>query len=357
MLNSQPTGLGVYSENCVTGLAERLDLDFIAGSGKLPRGNVLVRAPGSVAIDKGKFVGIQRYLWTRSLRFDPDRLVYSPTHHGLPSHSGQIITIHDLIHLHIPSQHPQIYIYFRFLLPRLLKKCRAVFTVSEATRQDIFKSYAYPLEKIFVTPNGVDTSTFSPNPSIRAEKEPFLLMVGGRHPHKNVVEALDMSQFWKNNYRLVIVSCNQGSYRRMLEQKVFNLGLTDRIEFKDYLTHEELLNLYQGATALLYPSRIEGFGIPPLEALACGTPAIVSDIPVFREVLGKAALYIKLGDHRSWNEAFDSLKNTSTIQSILAEGKELLSKYTWKNAVDILERALLSVEPRLENSRITPETA
>ncbi|MCL2589546.1 MAG: glycosyltransferase family 4 protein [Betaproteobacteria bacterium] len=351
MLGPQPTGLGIYSENCIAGLAERFDLDFIVGSGKLPRGNVLAKAPESVAIDKGKFVGLRRYLWARSLRFSSDRLVYSPTHHGLPNQPGQIITVHDLIHLHFPGQHPQIYVYFRFLLPRLMKKCRAVFTVSQATRQDIFKSYGYPLEQIYVIPNGVDTTAFSPNPSIRAVSDPFLLMVGGRHPHKNVVETLDMSHYWKKNYRLVIVSCNQGSYRRMLEQKVLDLNLTDRVEFKDYLTHAELLHLYQGATALLYPSRIEGFGIPPLEALACGTPVIVSDIPVFREVLGEAAQFVKLGNRPSWDEAIQSLATPSIVKERLAAGQALLSKLTWNNAVNALENALLSVDPRLEETR------
>jgi len=351
MLGPQPTGLGIYSENCVAGLAERFDLDFIAGSGKLPRGNVLLKAPESVAIDKGKFVGIRRYLWTRALRVGSDRLVYSPTHHGLPNQPGQIITVHDLIHLHLPGQHPQIYIYFRFLLPRLMKNCRAVFTVSEATRQDIFKSYGYPLERIYVIPNGVDTTTFSPDPTIRAANTPFLLMVGGRHPHKNVVETLDMSQYWKKDYRLVIVSCNQGSYRRMLEQKVLDLGLTDQVEFKDYLTHGELLRIYQGATALLYPSLIEGFGIPPLEALACGTPVIASDIPVFREVLGEAAQFVKLGNHQSWDEAIQSLATPTIVKKRLAAGQMLLSKLTWNNAVNALENALLSVEPRLEETR------
>jgi glycosyltransferase involved in cell wall biosynthesis len=351
MLGSRPTGLGVYSENCIAGLAERFELSFIAGNGNLPHGEVLLRAPESIAIDKGKFVGLRRYLWTRKLSFPTDNLVYSPTHHGLPQQMGQIITVHDLIHLHLPSQHPQVYIYFRFFLPHLLKKCRAVFTVSEATRQDIAKSYGYPQERIFVVPNGVDTSAFKPLPTARLTNDPFLLMVGGRHPHKNVIEALDMAKYWRDSYRLVIASCDNGYYRRMLEKKVRDSGLTERVEFKGYLSHDELLNLYQRASALLYPSRIEGFGIPPLEALACGTPVIASDIPVFREVLGESAEFIKLGNPQSWAEAFQSLTNPSVVHNRIAAGQVLLSKMTWRNAVDTLEQTLLQIEPRLEKIR------
>ena len=351
MLGSQPIGLGVHAENCLAALAERFNLDIIAGSGKQFHGNVLIKAPESITLEKGKIAAVRRYLWGRSLRFGSDRLVYSPTQHGLPNQSGQIITVHDLLQLRFPHQYPHIYIYLRFLLPRLMKKCRAVFTVSEASRQDIFRFYGYPLERIFVIPNGVDTTAFSPNPSIRAGSDPFLLMVGGRYPHKNVVEALDMSQYWKNDYRLIIASCNYGSYRRVLERKVRDLGLADRVEFKDYLAHDELLRLYQGATALVFPSHIEGFGIPPLEAIACGTPVIASDIPVLREVLGEVAQFVKLGSPQSWAEAINSLKDSSTINSRLVEGQKLLSKFSWNNAANALERTLLNIEPRLEDSR------
>jgi glycosyltransferase involved in cell wall biosynthesis len=332
-------------------LSERFDLDLIAGGGKLPRGNVLIKAPESIAVGTGKIAAIRRYQWGRSLRLDPDSLVYSPSHHGLPNHPKQIITVHDLLFLHWPGHFPHIYIYFRFLLPRLMKKCRAVFTVSEATRQDIFRSYGYPLEQIFVIPNGVDTTAFSPNPSMRTGNDPYLLMVGGRDKHKNVHEAIDMSQYWKNDYRLVIASCNQGSYRQMLERKVLNLRLTDRVEFKDYLSHDDLLRLYQGATALLYPSLFEGFGIPPLEALACGTPVIASDIPPLREVLGEAAQFLTPGNPQSWAEAINSLTDSYTVNNRLKEGQKLLSKFTWNNTVNALEHALLNVEPRLNDSR------
>jgi len=352
MLGSRPTGLGVYSENCVSGLANRFELNLIAGTGALPRGNVLVKAPETVTIGGGKCAAIRRQLWMRSLRIPPDSLVYSPTHHGLPHQAGQIITVHDLICLRFPAQHRSQYLFFRFGLPRLLKKCRAVFTVSETTRQDVAATYGYPLERIYIVPNGVDSTKFTPDPLAKPAAS-FLLMVGARYRHKNVDEVLNMAQFWRQDYRLVVTSCG-GSYRRTLEQKVSGLGLTDRVEFKDYLSGNELLRLYQGASALLYPSLWEGFGIPPLEALACGTPVIASDIPVLREVLGEAAWFVKSGDSQSWTEAIQSLASPSIVKDRLTAGQALLSKLTWSNAVDALEHALLSVEPRLEETRQKP---
>jgi glycosyltransferase involved in cell wall biosynthesis len=234
-------------------------------------------------------------------------------------------------------------------LPRLLKKCRAVFTVSHTTRQDIAATYGYPSDRIHVVPNGVDATVFKPDPLVKPAN-PFLLMVGARYQLKNVEEVLDMAEFWKRDYRLIVTSCG-GSYRKKMEQKAAHYGLTDQIEFKAYLSSDELLHLYQGASALLYPSLWEGFGIPPLEALACGTPVIASDIPVHREVLGEAGWFVKLGDSQSWAEVFQSLVSPSFVKERLAAGQALISKLTWHHAVDALEQALLCVEPRLEEIR------
>ena len=349
MLGSRPTGLGVYSENCVAGLADRFELALIAGNGIQPRGDVLVRTPESITIGGGKYAAIRRQLWMRSLRFLPDGLVYSPTHHGLPHQAGQIITVHDLICLRFPAQHRAQYLFFRFGLPRLLKKCRAVFTVSHTTRQDIAAAYNYPLDRIYVVPNGVNVDVFTPDP-LAKPASPFLLMVGACYPHKNVDEVLHMADFWKQSYRLIVTSCS-GSYKRALERKAFGLGLTDRVEFRDYLPNSELLRLYQGASALIYPSLWEGFGIPPLEALACGTPVIASDIPALREVLGEAGWFVKLGDSQSWAKAFQSIASPSFVKERLAAGQALVSKLSWHHTADALEQALLSVEPRLEQAR------
>jgi glycosyltransferase involved in cell wall biosynthesis len=96
---------------------------------------------------------------------------------------------------------------------------------------------------------------------------------------------------------------------------------------------------------------MEGFGIPPLEALACGTPVIVSDIPAHREVLGEAALFVKLGNSQSWAKSIQLLADLSIVDACLTAAQARLSKFTWNNAVDALERALLSVEPSIESLR------
>lgn len=351
MLGPNPTGLGVYSEHCATGLAQYRRFGVIAGSGTLPPGEVVARAPASISIGGGTLAAIRRQIWMRSLQFGNDTLVYSPTHHGLPGQAGQVITIHDLISLRFPAQHKPQYLFFRYAIPRLLRQCRAVFTVSETTRHDVAKTYGYPLERIYVVPNGVDRAQFSAKPSERPSS-PFLLMVGARYQHKNVDEVLDVGQQWARDFRLVITSCI-GPYKAALVDRVKALGLQDRVEFRDYVSRSELIQLYQGCSALLYPSKWEGFGIPPLEALACGSPVIASDIPVHREVLGDSALFVRLGDPTSWATAFEGIRNDATVAALMRTVPERLERFTWAKAVSALERSLMEVEPRLAGSRRT----
>jgi len=352
MLGPKPTGLGIYSENLTAGLCARFHCRLIAGQTEnLPNGKLLVKAPDNVAIGSGRLAAIRRQLWMRSIHLGRDTLVYSPTHHGLPNQQGQIITIHDLICLRFPAQHRPQNLYFRFGLPSLLKKCRAVFTVSETTRQDVAQTYGFPLDRIYVVPNGVNMEQFSAKPSARPES-PFLLMVGARYAHKNVSEVLDMARLWASTYRLVITSCS-GAYKQLLLRKVAERGLTERVEFKDYVTFAELVHLYQACSALVYPSKWEGFGIPPLEALACGSPVIASDIPVHQEVLGDAAFFVKLGDESSWAAAFDAIRRDEAVKTRMHAAKKLLMRFSWGNAVDALERSLHAVEPRLEACRRT----
>lgn len=351
MLGSRPTGLGVYSENCARGITERFHCELISGANLALSGTHILKSPESLAIGSGRFAAIKRQSWLRSIKLDNNRLVYSPTHHGLPNHDVQVITIHDLICLRFPMQHKSQYLFFKIGLPRILKKCRAIITVSETTKQDVAHAYGYPLDRIFVVPNGVDTSVFFPDFSVRPD-EPFLLMVGARYSHKNVDEVLNVSKLWAKNFRLVITSCN-GEYKKHLLNKIKKMKLQERVIFNEYLSLKELVHLYQGCSALIYPSKWEGFGIPPLEALACGAPVIASDIPAHREVLGDAAIFVQLGNFSSWEAAFSDITNVAKVKLRANAAIGRLEKFSLDGAVNALECSLLKIESRLEESRKT----
>ncbi|MCX9156665.1 glycosyltransferase family 4 protein [Niveibacterium sp. 24ML] len=350
MLGANPTGLGVYSQRAALAVSHRFRTSILAGQGVAPSGDIIARAPASVAIGGGKLAAIRRQFWMRGLRLPENALVYSPTHHGLPGRKNQIITVHDLICLRFPSQHRPQYLFFKYGLPRLLRNCKAVFTVSETTRNDVAETYGFPRDRIFVVPNGVDRTEFGPAPSSEANATPYLLMVGARYSHKNVDEVLRMAHLWSDTYVLKVTSCS-GEYRAALEREVQARGLSSKVQFLDYLSWAELKALYQNCAALVYPSKWEGFGIPPLEALACGVPVIASDIPVHREVLGEAASFVGLGDEKSWALAFSELASGLKDSPARKEAAErVLTGFTWDNSAEILKRALLAVEPKLEQA-------
>jgi len=345
MLGDKPTGLGVYSLVCA-----RIGRTFKAlVIGKAPADVSVegsVASPVSIGIGGGKLAAIKRQLWMRKLDFDSSSfLVYSPTHHGLPSQKGQVITIHDLICLRFPRQHIVQYLFFKYVAPRLLRKCAAVFTVSETSRRDIVATYRVDPSRVHVVPNAVDAERFVPG---EVETHvPYLLMVGARYTHKNVDDVLRMAASWKDRYRLVVTSC-AGKYRADLEKIIEAMGLRSHVEFRDYVSADDLLRLYQGCSALVYASKWEGFGIPPLEALACGRPVIASDIEVHREVLEGAALFFQLGNEGSFGDAIDALNDYGRINELLAGGRLRVAHYSQPNALAALKRSLLAVAPNLE---------
>lgn len=346
MIGDRPTGLGVYATHCLRIIEYFRSRVIVRGGFNIGRSDIeIIPAPRSIGFDKGTWAAFKRLIWMRSLKFGDGYLVYSPTHHGLPRQNGQIITIHDMICLRHPRQHVLQYIFFKFLIPRMLRKCRAVFTVSHASRADIISTYKYPGSDIYVVPNSINTEYFYPG--LVDIDSPYLLMVGARYSHKNVDELLRNSSLWIGKYRLIVTSCS-GGYRKFLEKIIRKLGVEQHVEFRDYVSKEELLKLYQGCTALIYPSKWEGFGIPPLEALACGRPVIVSDIEVHKEVLGDAGIFVKLGDSEDWQKAFAQIEDENIVKNKVILGSQRISFYSVENSLAALKASLLAVAPDLE---------
>lgn len=237
--------------------------------------------------------------------------VLSTTHHALPFRKHQILTVHDLRPYFEPDTWMQ-QIYFHFLLPRALRRCDGVLTVSLASKEDLISVYGIRRENIYIVPNVVDIRRFEPaDHKERGVSPPYLLMVGASWKHKNAVELLNQHELWKHDYRVKIVA-GAGQYHQFLQRHAERLGIQRYVDIVEALTDKELGGLYVRSAALVYPSRREGFGLPPLEAMAFGRPVIVSDIPVFRELYGDIPLYIELGNTESWRHAFFALERMQT---------------------------------------------
>ena len=343
-IGERSTGMGVYATHCARALSDAFDCDVVAPEGATSFDQVILRAPLSHSLGAGRGAAVKRWVWAKRQQRFPGRLMYSPTHHTLRKADSEVLTVHDLIALRFRRQHPLQYLYFSRQLPKELARTTAVFTVSETSRHDIHDHYRYPLDRIFVVPNGVDRSAFKPAPE--KARKPFLLVVGASWPHKNVEELLLHARGWRYRYQLVVASC-RGSYRQALEQHVAKAGLSERVRFIDYVSPGELVELYQTCAAYVTASRWEGFGIPPIEALSCGARVLASDIPAHREVIGSFGRLIRLGDREAWEEAFAELEREDDRDTMPALP---VDRYTWAQSGQVLVRALLDVEPKLTES-------
>lgn len=277
--------------------------------------------------------------------------VLSTTHHSLPRVKRQIISILDVRPYFYPDSHLQRW-YFRRVLPKVCKSVAGVLTISQESKREIVEIYRISPDKVHVVPLFVDTSKFRPQPKLSScPAAPFLLIVGATWKHKNAAEVLENHKIWSSKYRLKIL-CGNSSYRDELKRITIQLGLEEKVDFVNYVSQDDLISLFQNAAALVYPSIIEGFGIPPIEAMACGTPVIVSAIPVFREIYGDVPIYVQLGNPRSWEAAFDALQNSETVTAKTAIGVQKAREYSRERMCSALMDALFNVWPELKQNHL-----
>lgn len=344
------TGLFIYSKSFLKCLESKFTNITVVASKtlKIKCKSPIIYVPSFISITQS-VSKIRPILWLiYSLFFFPDKKsrIISTTHHAVLGAKHQIVTIHDLRPYFYPDSILQK-IYFKWILPFSIKKLDGIFTVSEFTRQLIHQYYRVPLEKIFVIPQFINTSHYFAIQKNAEDTKPYLLMVGATWYHKNAHEVIENNSLWSKKYRLKIL-CGQGSYRKKLQSLVEYYHIGELVDFLDYVTDSELSNLYQNATALIYPSYMEGFGIPPLEAMACGIPVIVSDIPVFREVYGDVPIYVKLGDFDSWAKGFSLLEQNNYISEKIMLGYEKVKEYSEERMLKKIIEGILEIWPEMQ---------
>ena len=227
-----------------------------------------------------------RMLWTlpRLLRRTGAALVH--TQYAVPFRAPcpAVVTIHDLSFEHDPSHMPlKDRLVFRRVVPHAARVARRVLTVSERTRADLLRLYGLPEGKGVVTPNGVDPAFTPGNPLALGT---YVLVVGAVQARKNQVAALAAAAA----VPLPLVVAGP------LTDEALAARLRDGgADLRGYVPQDELVELYRGAACLVQPSRFEGFGLPVLEAMACGTPVVALDEPALREVAGDAAVFVDEG--------------------------------------------------------------
>jgi glycosyltransferase involved in cell wall biosynthesis len=206
-----------------------------------------------------------------------------------------MVTVHDVYHLAMGPMVGGIHkrLYARFMFRRLVRQAREILAVSQFTRDELVRWTGTTAEKIQVIPNGVDESWFKVKRRFRPHPKPYLLFVGNIKPNKNLVRLLDAFGKLKNRipHDLVLVGKKEGFLtgdRMVLEKARL---MEDRVHFTGNVDEVLLGQYYAFADLMVFPSLYEGFGLPALEAMACGVPVAASKAASIPEVCGKAAVY------------------------------------------------------------------
>lgn len=305
--------------------------------------------PGPL-VDSG-ISGEDRVAWARGELFAVARvarrqgadLVHSPANFGpMRSRVPVILTIHDLLAFRHPEYVPGAYSrILRTMIRVAARSASRILTVSRASRDDIVAYLGVAADRVVVTPlSGARVTT---EPSTAQRHDAQLLAVGNRMPHKGFETLLEaLARIDADARPHLTITGSHGD--DPLEPAVRRLGLGDRVSLKGWLSREELDRLYAEATALVFPTRFEGFGLPPLEAMARGCPVIVSDLPVMHEVAGDAAAYVDPHDPDAIARAIRMLLDSPGERERMSRaGLARAAEFTWEATATATRNALLEV--------------
>jgi|SRR5687768_1974550 len=262
--------------------------------------------------------------------------------------------IHDVLFRDFPQFFTWKEKLYFFPLSWLAPKADRLMVTTEFVANDVIKfNYAKTKTRIDILPLGVDTE-FSPienqsSESLRSIKEkfnlpdPFILFAGRLNKRKNIESLLKaMSLIRDKNIKLVIVGKEDGK-KPVIDKTISDLGLKERIVRTGYVTNQELSAIYGLAKVFCFPSFAEGFGLPPLEAMAAGVPVIVSNTTALPETCGNAAVYIDPADPESIVIALnDLLSNEDKWMEKRKAGLEQAAKYNWEVTAELFMLSIIN---------------
>ncbi len=252
-----------------------------------------------------------------------------------------VVTVHDLSFLLFPEGfRGWNRTYLRLMTGLSVRRARRVIAVSESTRQDLVRLYGLAPDRVDVVHNGVDAA-FRPLPpgevaafrSKRGLPEQFLLTVGTLEPRKNLVRLVEAySRLPRPRIPLLLVGGKGWLYDEILN-RIEDLDLADEVCFVGYVTAEELPCWYNAAEALVYPSLYEGFGLPALEAMACGTPVVTSSTSSLPEVVGQAGVLVEPTDVAALTAALERVLADAGLRAQMrAAGLSQAGGFSWPKA-------------------------
>ncbi len=333
-LLSKPTGISIYANNLFPYLYS-LDPTLLAA--RPQSGFSYYRVPSNLTSEQGRQGHLNRLLWTqfklpKIYQNLKSQLLFSPIPEApLYNDCRFVVMAHDLIPLRFPRRFSPLTSYHHYYVPKVLSQAQHIICNSQATARDIRDFYNISTSKITAIPLAYDRERFE---FLQLPTSNYFLYVGRQDSYKNLHRII--SAFAKlpdrSNYELWLVGSTDPRHTPSLKMQIDELGIVDLVKFLEYIPYKELPTIINRAIALVFPSLWEGFGLPILEAMACGTPVITSNLASMPEVAGDAAILV---DPYNVAEIADAMKivaeDLQLSKKLRLAGLARVQQFSWKN--------------------------
>ncbi|MBG1244849.1 glycosyltransferase family 4 protein [Nostoc sp. NZL] len=344
-LLTKPTGITTYALNLLPHLEQLYPTLLV--SQNIPGYNCYPIPPNQTA-EQGIKGHLKRLVWTQFqlpqiYRKLKSQILFSSLPEApLYSNCRFVVMVHDFIPLRFPKRFSPLTPYHRYYIPQVINQAQHIICNSQATAKDITNFYGIPANKITPIPLAYDRTHFFP---LNLPKRNYFLYIGRQNAYKNLQRLIAAFAALPNSkdYELWLVGPSDSRYTPTLKAEVAELGITNRVKFLDYVPYGELPKIINEAIALVFPSLWEGFGLPVLEAMACGTPVITSNLSSLPEVAGDAAILINPYNTGEITEAMQVIATDLGLRSRLSsQGITHSQQFSWektgKATVEVLSR-------------------
>ncbi len=344
-ITQKNTGIGVVSKDLVNSLSAK-NITTLIPKDIGVKGDIYI--PNNLSPGKGLKSHLRRLFWLQTAvpkimhrcnaKYFLSPLLEAPIFTNVKS----IVLAHDVIPLRYPSS-SFLTLYHLIYIPLILKESKIILCNSVTTANDIYKYYKVPKYKLLPIKLGFNNSKFYPIKKIRKN---FFLIIGRHNPHKNlerVIKAFSIAKI--NNYKLVFVGSFDKRYTPSLMKLIDEMNLTHLCIWKGWINDDEKLLLLNECHALIIASIWEGFGLPALEAMACGTPVIASEIGALPEVIEDYGYFVNPFNIQSIAFAMNAVVNDKKCFDIsLEKGPKRAASFNWFDTAREIEKIIEEID-------------
>ncbi len=344
-ITKKNTGIGVVSKDLLTSLSPN-KITTLIPEGLGIGGDIYI--PNNLSPGEGIKSHVNRLYWLQKTvprimkKLNAEYFLSPLLEAPLFTNVKSIVLAHDLIPLRYPSISFLTLFYLTYI-PLILKQSKLILCNSISTADDLNIFYKIPRHKLFPIKLGFNNKKFYP---LNKQRKKFFLIIGRHNPHKNLERVIKAFSFAKiYDYQLVFVGSFDKRYTPKLVKIIDELNIRHLCVWKGWIDDNEKLSLLNECHALIIASLWEGFGLPALEAMACGTPVIASDRGALPEVVGKYGYLVNPFDIQSIAFAMNAvIRDKKCFENALHEGPARAASYNWFDTAREIEKIIQQID-------------